>query len=255
MNLFGYNINTTNIPYFRFIILFIIIFLIVSFILFVLLSYFVLKFFKMALDDNNILFYQYSKKSQKLLDLYGDFNIKKIYLVRQPISTFITFLLNVFTFYKYNKLITESQDNFPYHCSIIFEIELPNKMKKLLSLEKNNSINLCENFFIHNFLNFKTISFKNKKYTINSILKNTQKRLGNEKFFNWHVYKNNCQEFIKEILITINKYSNSNKKYILCSNKVINFFIPSEFTVHFINCCCVIYNIFEKYIYDLVLFN
>jgi len=255
MNLFGYNINTTNIPYSRFIILFTIIFLIVSFFLFVLLSYFVLKFFKMALDDNNILFYQYSKKSQKLLDLYGDFNIKKIYLVRQPISTFITFLLNVFTFYKYNKLITESQDNFPYHCSIIFEIELPNKMKKLLSLEKNNSINLCENFFIHNFLNFKTISFKNKKYTINSILKNTQKRLGNEKFFNWHVYKNNCQEFIKEILITINKYSNSNKKYILCSNKVINFFIPSEFTVHFINCCCVIYNIFEKYIYDLVLFN
>jgi len=255
MNLFGYNINTTNIPYFRFIILFIIIFLIVSFILFVLLSYFVLKFFKMALDDNNILFYQYSKKSQKLLDLYGDFNIKKIYLVRQPISTFITFLLNVVTFYKYNKLITESQDNFPYHCSIIFEIELPNKMKKLLLLEKNNSINICENFFIHNFQHFKTIPFKNKKYTINSILKNTQKRVGNENFFNWHVYKNNCQEFIKEILITINKYSSSNKKYILCSNKVINFFIPSEFTVHFINCCCVIYNIFEKYIYDLVLFN
>jgi len=227
MNLFGYNINTTNIPYFRFIILFIIIFLIVSFILFVLLSYFVLKFFKMALDDNNILFYQYSKKSQKLLDLYGDFNIKKIYLVRQPISTFITFLLNVVTFYKYNKLITESQDNFPYHCSIIFEIELPNKMKKLLLLEKNNSINICENFFIHNFQHFKTIPFKNKKYTINSILKNTQKRVGNENFFNWHVYKNNCQEFIKEILITINKYSSSNKKYILCSNKVINFFIPS----------------------------
>jgi hypothetical protein len=124
-------------------------------------------------------------------------------------------------------------------------------MKKLLLLEKNNSINICENFFIHNFQHFKTIPFKNKKYTINSILKNTQKRLGNHKFFNWHVYKNNCQEFIKEILITINKYSMSNKNYILCSDKVIDFFIPSEFTVHIINCSCVIYNIFEKYIYDL----
>jgi hypothetical protein len=248
MNLFGLNSNKKH--YLKIIILVSIFFLFVSFILFVLLSFFVLKFFKMALDDNNILFYQYSKKCQKLLDLYGDLNIKKIYLVREPLSNFITFVLNVVTFYKYNKLITESQDNFPYHCSIIFEVELPNKMKKLLLLEKNNSINICENFLIHNFQHLKIIPLKNKKYTINSILNITQKRLGNEIFFNWHVYKNNCQEFIKEILITINKYSKSNKKYILCSNKVINFFIPSEFTVHIINCSCVIYNILEKYLFD-----
>jgi hypothetical protein len=249
MDLFGYNINFTTIPYLNVIIIFTIIFLLTSFILFVLLSYFILKFFKMTLDDNNILFYQYSKKCLKILDSYGNLNIKKIYLVREPLSNFITFFLNMLTFYKYNKLISESQDNFPYHSSIIFEIELTNKTKKLLLLEKNNSINICENFFIHNFQHLKTIPLK-KKYTINSILDITQKRLGNEKFFNWHVYKNNCQEFIKEILITVNKYSKSNKNYILCSNKVINFFIPSEFTVHIINCLCVIYNLFEKYILD-----
>jgi hypothetical protein len=252
MNLFGLNINKKH--YIKIIILVSIFFLFVSLILFVFLSYLILKFFKMTLDDNNILFYQYSKKCQKLLDLYGEYNIKKIYLVREPLSNLITFVLNLVTFYKYNKLISESQDNFPYHCSIIFEIELQNKTKKLLLLEKNNSINICENFFINNFQHLKTIPIKNKKYTINSILNNTQKRLGNEKFFNWHVYKNNCQEFIKEILITINKYNNSNKNYILCSNKVLNFFIPSEFTVHIINCSCVVYNIFEKYIYDTAFF-
>ena len=252
MNLFGYNINTTNIPYLNIIIIFTIICVLVSFILFVLLSYFILKFFKLALDDNNILFYQYSKKCKRLLEIYGDLKIKKIYLLREPLSNFITFLLNILTFYNYNKLITESQDNFPYHCSIIFEIELPNKIKKFLLLEKNNSINICENFLINNSQQLKTIplNIKNKKYTINSILKTTQKRLGNEKFYNWHVYKNNCQEFVKEILITVNKYNMANKNYILCSNKVINFFIPSEFTVHIINCSCVVYNLFEKYVLD-----
>lgn len=249
MNLFEINNNTNKIHYIKIIIVFSIFFLFVSLILFVFLSYLILKFFKMALDNNNILFYQYSKKSQKLLDLYGEFKINKIYLIREPFSPLITFLLNVITFNKYNKLITESQDNFPYHSSIIFEIELQNKMKKLLLLEKNNCINLRENFLINNSQQIKTLPLKNKKYTINSILHTTQKRLGNKKFFNWHVYKNNCQEFIKEILITINKFSKYNKNYIL-SNNILKFLIPSEFTVHIINCSCVLNNILEKYFFD-----
>lgn len=250
MNLFGlFGLNINKKHYLKIIILVSIFFLFVSLILFVLLSYLILKFFKMTLDDNNILFYQYSKKCQKLLDLYGEYEIKKIYLVREPFSPLITFLLNVITFYKYNKLITESQDNFPYHSSIIFEIELQNKMKKLLLLEKNNSINLRENFLINNSQQIKTLPLKNKKYTINSILNTTQKRLGNKKFFNWHVYKNNCQEFIKEILVTINKFSKYNKNYIL-SNNILKFLIPSEFTVHIINCSCVLNNILEKYFFD-----
>jgi len=249
MNLFEINNNTNKIHYIKIIIVVSIFFLFVSLILFVFLSYLILKFFKMALDNNNILFYQYSKKSQKLLDLYGEFKINKIYLIREPFSPLITFLLNVITFYKYNKLITESQDNFPYHSSIIFEIELQNKMKKLLLLEKNNCINLRENFLINNSQQIKTLPLKNKKYTINSILHTTQKRLGNKKFFNWHVYKNNCQEFIKEILITINKFSKYNKNYIL-SNNILKFLIPSEFTVHIINCSCVLNNILEKYFFD-----
>ena len=250
MNLFGlFGLNINKKHYLKIIILVSIFFLFVSLILFVLLSYLILKFFKMTLDDNNILFYQYSKKCQKLLDLYGEYEIKKIYLVREPFSPLITFLLNVITFYKYNKLITESQDNFPYHSSIIFEIELQNKMKKLLLLEKNNSINLRENFLINNSQQIKTLPLKNKKYTINSILNTTQKRLGNKKFFNWHVYKNNCQEFIKEILVTINKFSKYNKDYIL-SNNILKFLIPSEFTVHIINCSCVLNNILEKYFFD-----
>lgn len=249
MNLFNINNNTNKIHYIKIIIVVSIFFLFVSLILFVFLSYLILKFFKMALDNNNILFYQYSKKSQKLLDLYGEFKINKIYLIREPFSPLITFFLNVITFYKYNKLITESQDNFPYHSSIIFEIELQNKMKKLLLLEKNNCINLRENFLINNSQQIKTLPLKNKKYTINSILHTTQKRLGNKKFFNWHVYKNNCQEFIKEILITINKFSKYNKNYIL-SNNILKFLIPSEFTVHIINCSCVLNNILEKYFFD-----
>ena len=224
-------------------------FFIVSMLLFIVCSYIVLKMLKLGIDNNNILFYQYNKKSKKILDLYGDYELTKIYLVRHPFSKLITLLLNIFTLYNYEKLINESQDNFPYHSLLVFEIKLANGMKKMLLLEKNNCINVCENFFINNSQEIKELKLKKHKHTINSILNSTQKRLGNEKYFNWNLYKNNCQEFTKEILKTIGKYNNKNKKFIF-RDKLFKLIIPSEFTLHIGNCLCVFYNIFEKYIYD-----
>jgi hypothetical protein len=221
---------------------------------FIIISYFILKFLKLRLDNNNILFYQYNKKSKKLLDLYGNCKITNIYLIRQPFSKFITFLLNIFTLYNYEKLIKESHDNFPYHSLIIFEIKLENGMKKMLLLEKNNCINISDNFFINNTQEIKQLNIRTKHLTINSILNITQKRLGNEIYFNWHLYKNNCQEFTKEILKTIGKYSKRNKEFIF-RDKLFKIIIPSDFTLHIGNCLCVFYNIIEKYIYDSNTFN
>jgi len=257
-NLYNININEIieyfSLNYIKYITIFLLLFFVVSMLLFIIISYFILKFLKLGLDNNNILFYQYNKKSKKLLDLYGDYKITNIYLVRQPFSKFVTFLLNIFTLYSYEKLINETQDNFPYHTLIIFEIKLTNRMKKMLLLEKNNCINISENFFINNTQEIKRLKIKNYNLNINSILNETQNRLGNEKYFNWHLYKNNCQEFIKEVLKTVGKYNKSNKEYIF-RDKLFNIIIPSEFTLHIFNCLCVFYNIIEKYIYDSNILN
>jgi len=253
-----YNIIEQMINYFRahykYITIFLLLVLVVSMLLFIIVSYFILKFLRISLDNNNILFYQYNKKSKKILDLYGNYKLTKIYLIRQPFSKFITLLLNIITLYNYEKLIQESQENFPYHTLLVFEIVLPNGMKKLLLLEKNNCINISENFFVNNSQEIKELHIKNKNYTINNILNTTQERLGNEKYFNWHLYKNNCQEFTKEILKTIGKYNKKNKNFIF-RDKLFKLIIPSEFTLHIGNCLCVFYNIFEKYIYDSNILN
>ena len=270
MDFLNYNININEIinkdilPNIQYIIFFSVIFVVVSFIIFIVSSYFVLKVLKMGIDNTNILFYQYNKKSQKILDTYGDNKLTKIYLVRQPFSKMVTFFLNVFTLYNYEKLINESPDNHPYHILLVCEIKLSNGLRKLLLIEKNNSINICENFLINNLQDIKTIKLNNKHLinkhlnnkhlTLNSILKTTQQRVGNELFFNWNLYKNNCQEFTKEILKTIGNYNKTNKEYIF-RDKLFKLIIPSEFTLHIGNCLCVIGNIIEKYIYDSNIFN
>jgi hypothetical protein len=255
-----YNINIDEITnnfslhYIKYITIFLLLFFVVSILSFIVISYFILKFLKLSIDDNNILFYQYNKKIKKILDLYGNCKITKVYLIRQPFSKIITFLLNIFTLYNYEKLINESHENFPYHSLIIFEVKLDNGMKKMLLLEKNNCINISDNFFINNTQEIKQLKLKNKDLTINSILNKTQSRLGNKRYFNWNIYKNNCQEFTKEILKTIGKYNKINKNFIF-RDKLINVIIPSDFTLHIVNCVCVFYNIIEKYIYDNNIFN
>ena len=59
-------------------------------------------------------------------------------------------------------------------------------------------------------------------------MEETRNRMGNENFFNWHIYENNCQEFIKELIITIENYDDYYKKKIF-TNKIIELLQPTEF--------------------------
>lgn len=246
--------------YVKIIVLFLILFIIGFIVMFIVCSYFLIKVLRVGIDDNNILFYKYNKTSKKILDLYGDYELTKLYLVRQPFTKFTTFLLNIITFCNYDRLIKESQNSFPNHVKLVFEIKLKNNCKKLLLLEKTNSINISENFHINDLQEMKQINVGNKKkdkLTIKSILQQTQDRVGAEKFFNWHIYNNNCKEFIKEILITINKYNKNYDNFIfgdISMDKLMNVIIPTELAIHIVNSFVNINNIFEKYILDNGLF-
>lgn len=228
---------------------YIIIICVVSLIFFIVCSYFVLKLLKKSIEEYNILFNQYSKKSQKILDKYGDYELTKVYLVRQPVSKINRLFLNILTLYNFEKLINESSDNFPYHTLLIFEIKLSNNMRKLLMVEKNNYIGIYDKFKMDELQDMKILKLKHKSFTLKSVLNDTQSRLGNEKYFNWHIYKNNCQEFTKELLITLKKYNDTNKKYIF-HDKILKVLVPTDFILHIGNTFININNMCEKYIFD-----
>jgi hypothetical protein len=248
MNLIDYNIDYNFISSRPFIISVILLF-VICFIVFVICSYFVLKFLKISIEYNNVFFYQYNKKCQRIIDEYGNCKINKIYLVRQPFGKVVNLFCNIITLFNYNKYISESEDNYPYHPALIFEIKKDNKIKFLL-LEKNNCINICETFLINKTYDFKKVPILKKKFTLNEILKVTQNRIGNYKFFNWNIYKNNCQKFTKEILITLNSYTKEYKEFIVKDKIIKERYDPSDFTFHLVNCFLIIINFTEKYVLD-----
>jgi hypothetical protein len=94
------------------------------------------------------------------------------------------------------------------------------------------------------------VPISKKKFTLNKILKVTQNRIGNYKFFNWNIYKNNCQKFTKEILITLNSYTKEYKEFIVKDKIIKERYDPSDCTFHLVNCFLIIMNFTEKYVLD-----
>lgn len=229
-----------------FILLLIIVIVVVS-------SYYVIKFLEInIINDLYFCNYTYNKKTNDLLEKYGNCKINKIYLVKNPITDFTIFILNVITLYKFQKTIEKyNEENntniYPYHVSLLVEINLPNKIKKIVLIEKSNCINVTENIYLHEKKILKIIKLPKQKYTINDILQETKKRIGDKQFFNWTIYKNNCYVFIKEILKTIGMLNKTNIKFINQDQliKPLNF---SDFTLHTIHFFCSLNNIFDNYI-------
>jgi len=227
-----------------FIILLIIILFFITLFIILIISYFIFKIFRINIENNNVFFNDYNKKTQEIINKYGNYKISKIYIIKEPLGNLTKTLLNIITLYEYQCISEENDDFTIYHASIIIKIKLPNKLTKFLLIEKNPNINISERFNINNLQNIKSLCIKKQKYTLNKILKLTNNRIGNEKFFNWHFYKNNCQEFVREILITL-----QNPNYIddfMSHKKISKLLYSSKFNVYTINVLVTLSNIMEK---------
>ena len=117
------------------IILFIISLLISLFSIFIINSFYLFKYLKIKIFNKWYLS-DYSRNNKKLLCQYGDWNIKYIYLVKEPISKFSYLVMNIFTLNSFNNAICKYNDNnTPNHIFLLLELE-KNKERKTCILEK-----------------------------------------------------------------------------------------------------------------------
>lgn len=202
-------------------------------------------------NKNKSFFNQYNKKCKKILNKYGDCKIKKIYIIRESIALFSALLFNFITLFYYNTYMHrfKDQDHFNYHGSILLEISTKTG-SKFIKLEKQNSIMMYDTFYIDSLADYMEIYVKpNKKYTLNTILNKTRERIGDTKFYNWDYFNNNCQQFVKEILISMKCFKKNTAKFII-RDMIIKCYKLSDFSDYVLNCLVLFYNFIDKYIID-----
>jgi hypothetical protein len=126
----------------------------------------------------------FSTKVQNILAKVGNERIYTITIFRSPITSMIKNILELASLQniEYDQL---------FHLGIIFNNHV--------LLEKNSIINMEINPKMSKNTEFINIQF-NQSITINQFIKNGLQYMGEQKFFNYSSYDNNCQDFALSLL-------------------------------------------------------
>ena len=194
------------------IILLLIIISIITSILFLFISYKIYKFVKAYINRNNTLnlYNDYDQLSKKILNKYGNNIVHRIYVLYTPSTNTTMYIFNILSIIIHNKsfygiLDKIKQKGLPdklYHASLIFELKVDKKYTKFIHINKELGVMVREKIIINNNNSIINIKPKYKK-TLKNILDSTMIRMGIDKFYNWDMFNNNCQNFIKELLKTV----------------------------------------------------
>ena len=212
--------------------------------------YVFLFYCKKTMDDYNIFFNVYNSASKKVIEKYGDCRITRVYLITHPLTKFSLFMLNLVTMRNSKPAMVGTM-----HLQLMIEIKVNKHEKKMILIDKTNCINLMTDFHIDDTCVIVPIKIKqNQKHkpTLRGVLDKTCDRIGELKFFNWHIYKNNCHHFIKNVIIQINdefrcSFIQSSKKFKHVCNKLF----CNEMNMCLYHVCMFFYNFFQKYIVNV----
>lgn len=213
----------------------------IFFLLWTCISFHVLRCFKKNIDDN-LYHDQFNQSSLRVLEQYGNMPIKNIYLVKKEVHYPTLLLLDAITLFKYHTYIQTQRkyktSSYPYHVFILLEVQLPKKHRKFIMIEKNNCINISTNIKLHDTQHMMKLNVPKKKLTLSKILHDIQNKIGTYTFFNWHIFKNNCQTFTKHFFDYLDIDDNIYHSFInnIHGSSFIKKIKLSDFNLHTINC-------------------
>ena len=217
------------------------------FFLWIVVTFMFCKWFKKHINEN-VHFSDYSPKSLKNINLYGDFQIKNVYIVRESICNSLCVLFNILTFNNYSKQIEEYSREiedeyfFPKHTYMIVEVEMPNNCIRKIVIDKNPQLCISLYLKLSDCTELMRCNMRKKKITLKELLNNTKNRVGEKDFFNWNIFTNNCQMFTHELLNTMNISKLKYLKFIDQSEFKERFVVINDFTLHILNSFTNVYS-------------
>ena len=164
----------------------------------------------------------YNEKNRSYIKMFGAYKIKKMYVAKEKVRKLYHILFKVLTFNTIKKALEECEQKIPYHSVIYLELENEIGDKKNIRLEKHYDVDMI---IVDDFPDLDKIKVKVKKgMSLKNLLRETEERIGEKNFFNWHICENNCQNFAIEILKTAESLNEKLKREIFQ-----DFFVKDKF--------------------------
>jgi hypothetical protein len=165
----------------------------------------VVGFFSPRLDD-------YSNKSKDTLQKYGNTPIQSLQIYRTPISGLIDKALNLISFGKWADLKKQYGFDRLFHLALVANIG-----NKNIVIEKNEVVNISTEYKTSGDTEVFNIDIGAKRgpsFTVYNLVNDTRKRIGDQRFFSYDAFTNNCQYFIRYILETAGLYTGAAEKFL-----------------------------------------
>lgn len=152
----------------------------------------------------------YTNASQKIIKKYGDQEITAIQIKRTPIAKVLDSVLNLISLGKWKSAKKEQKVDELFHLAMIVTIS-----GKQIVVEKNASIDLSTSFKTTADTQVLSIPLSGgRPFTLNEMLEKARKKVGDQRFFSYDPFTNNCQFFIRYLLEAVRLYSPTAKTFL-----------------------------------------
>ena len=148
---------------------------------------------------------------QVLFDKYKNNKVISAQIRREPIFAIIDKVINLISGGKFDEAKKEQGYDKMFHLSLI--ITLDNGTKLLI--EKNERINMTTSWKDTDKVEYFSVGSINSTPTLEQFFQNTEKAVGDHRFFTYNAFDQNCQRFIADLLQSNNSLTNNAQNFIL----------------------------------------
>ncbi|MBS1736170.1 MAG: hypothetical protein JSS98_06120 [Bacteroidetes bacterium] len=153
---------------------------------------------------------KFPPKERFLLEKYGNFTITKIIVCRAPIKSYIEKALNILSFGKFQNI----KQTLPYDKMFHLYMLVTLSNSQILRIEKNEVVKISDTFKIDSDTEYSDVNLNKDRPTLNDFFHNTIKQYGEQSFFVYNAFSNNCQKFILDNLTANNIIDEQLTKFI-----------------------------------------
>ena len=140
----------------------------------------------------------YSASIKKIIDKYGNEEVKEIELHRFVLPTIYTKILSVWTKGETDRRLQEEPKDKLFHISMWVKLG----SGTTILVEKNTTINMKVNPTKKDKEEVQSVPMPPNGLTFRSMLEKTQKEMGDDKYFSYSAKDNNCGNYIEAVLKT-----------------------------------------------------
>lgn len=188
----------------------------------------------------------YPNSAKKTMETTGNLPVVSVEIVRTPLTKAINTLIQLLSGGKFDKAKENAGYDNLFHLQLVLNVKDSKGNLKKISIQKTERVQVDGHLYgVNEKTEYLHVNIGSKAFTANEMLEKTRKRMGDTAFFGYDSFKNNCQNFVLNLLNSEGLAGSKEKAFLYQDTAKIAKEIP-EFNKKIMNFTTDAGNVFSK---------